>query len=582
MPYGGKDGKELPENVKKLSPKKQRQWMHVWNSAFAKHGDESKAFAMANGVVGKEVVEKGYVESWQVRTISQEDAGYSPVGGSGEKMCASCNWFVPSADGCAIVSGDIVPTGLSDFWLEKQEYHMPPMPVVIVGEKDLDDEFPDEWEPFEEDDKELVEALASLPSEKAVWSGASKNDLPDSAFAYIEGGGKKDSDGKTTPRSLRHLPYKNADGKPDAAHVRNALARLNQTGIPASAKASAHRKLVAAAKELGIEVSKKSVSNVNVAGVDLVNGVANWVQRVMRRATPPPPSRAGESPLLFYKSADGSIRWFARYSNCYKDRDREFISAASHKEYVEWIHRTGVYPELWLWHTAGSRIGKADFVGFEDGLAIASGLIDEKSKAIAERLSDGVDNLGASHGFLPVVTIGNVVHKHWTFEITVLPKERASAYGTGYNFYKLVGEDSVKPEQREWFKSQGVPEDMIDAWASANEGMAKALRESGLEYKEVTDDGTNVIGLLVQQQAAVTKAISDLSTKVAELGKPIEAKVDSAVAAAITPAVTPTTAAHVPTQDPSNIVPATKEDKLVIDDETAKMMEMMFGVKVGA
>jgi len=38
----------------------------------------------------------------------------------------------------------------------------------------------------------------------ASWTTAERNALPDSCFACIEAGGKKDSEGKTTPRSLRH------------------------------------------------------------------------------------------------------------------------------------------------------------------------------------------------------------------------------------------------------------------------------------------------------------------------------------------------------------------------------------------
>jgi len=102
----------------------------------------------------------------------------------------------------------------------------------------------------------LQTALEQTPTdERAVWSTAEINDLPDSAFAFIEDGGSKDSDGKTTPRSLRHLPYKDASGKVDPAHVRNALARLTQTQISADAKDAARRKLVAAAKSVGVEVS---------------------------------------------------------------------------------------------------------------------------------------------------------------------------------------------------------------------------------------------------------------------------------------------------------------------------------------
>ena len=60
------------------------------------------------------------------------------------------------------------------------------------------------------------------------FSSKERNNLPDSDFAYIEPGGKKDDEGKTVPRSLRHFPI------PDAAHVRNALARLSQSKLPNS------------------------------------------------------------------------------------------------------------------------------------------------------------------------------------------------------------------------------------------------------------------------------------------------------------------------------------------------------------
>jgi HK97 family phage prohead protease len=77
---------------------------------------------------------------------------------------------------------------------------------------------------------------------RATWTDAQMNDLPDSSFLYIEPGGKKDSEGKTTPRSLRHFPVKDAQGNPDPAHVRNALARIPQSNVPASVKAEATRK----------------------------------------------------------------------------------------------------------------------------------------------------------------------------------------------------------------------------------------------------------------------------------------------------------------------------------------------------
>lgn len=64
---------------------------------------------------------------------------------------------------------------------------------------------------------------------KAVWSDKLMNDLPDSSFLFVEDGGQKDGDGKTVPRSLRHFPVKDADGKVDLPHVRNAIARISQS-----------------------------------------------------------------------------------------------------------------------------------------------------------------------------------------------------------------------------------------------------------------------------------------------------------------------------------------------------------------
>lgn len=68
---------------------------------------------------------------------------------------------------------------------------------------------------------------------KSQWSTAFINDLPDGSFMYIEPGGTKDEDGKTKPRSLRHFPYKDANGKIDLPHLRNAVAQAPKSNLPA-------------------------------------------------------------------------------------------------------------------------------------------------------------------------------------------------------------------------------------------------------------------------------------------------------------------------------------------------------------
>ncbi len=71
----------------------------------------------------------------------------------------------------------------------------------------------------------------------AEWTAAFVNDLPDSSFLHVEAGGSKDPDGKTTPRSLRHFPVRDAAGRLDLPHLRNALARIPQSTLPAPVKA---------------------------------------------------------------------------------------------------------------------------------------------------------------------------------------------------------------------------------------------------------------------------------------------------------------------------------------------------------
>jgi HK97 family phage prohead protease len=71
---------------------------------------------------------------------------------------------------------------------------------------------------------------------RATWTSSYINDLPDSSFLYIEPGGDQDEDGKTKPRSLRHFPVKDASGKVDLPHLRNAMARIPQSDLPQAVK----------------------------------------------------------------------------------------------------------------------------------------------------------------------------------------------------------------------------------------------------------------------------------------------------------------------------------------------------------
>lgn len=93
--------------------------------------------------------------------------------------------------------------------------------------------------------------------ERAVWSSSYISDLEDNCFAGVEGGGKKDAEGKTTPRSLRHLPHhakgNGGDGPVDKPHLRAALSRVEQMqNVPDGFQAKCRSHLQAHARKLGM------------------------------------------------------------------------------------------------------------------------------------------------------------------------------------------------------------------------------------------------------------------------------------------------------------------------------------------
>lgn len=100
-----------------------------------------------------------------------------------------------------------------------------PQVVVQVKREPLAELLPD-WELAAANNGEL----------KAVWTTAYINDLPDSAFLYVEPGGSKDSGGKTVPRSNRHFPYRDTNGAVDLPHLRNALSRIPQSNLSQALK----------------------------------------------------------------------------------------------------------------------------------------------------------------------------------------------------------------------------------------------------------------------------------------------------------------------------------------------------------
>lgn len=307
MPYSADDVESLPEPVRALPAEKRRQWVAVFNEVLAQTGDEERAFASAYAAI-KDKEEKQMAQATKfvyAPFVKVEEADGDSVYVYGkvadetvdlDKQITDLTWLAealpewhrewgnvremhqPSAVGVSkaldaaddgfylgakIVDRDAVAKVREGVYkgysIGIKGPVVVPDPVAkggrIKGGKIVEVSIVDH--PANENTKFVLAKAADIEAALAAqadiakreWDTVYINDLPDSAFAYIEDGGEKDEEGKTVPRSLRHYPHHKADGSIDVPHLRNALTRAAQnpeTGRKALPHLQAH------AKELGI------------------------------------------------------------------------------------------------------------------------------------------------------------------------------------------------------------------------------------------------------------------------------------------------------------------------------------------
>lgn len=497
----------------------QQAWLHYYNSMEKDGTAHDVCLALADAIIARKdtgfkpampeatallpdalitTSEKAYqyIDSYEFesRQVSQEDAGYSAVGGTSTKACSNCRFFVSPAR-CTVVNGVIAPNGLSNMWQAEKVYEQTPLPVVIVGGlKETDPKVLDGAPPF------------TPPVTEASTSTGVSEDLTIKAGGFQEPG------------------------------IFTKVAR---------------------------------------AFVDLVKGRDGY-----------DPAR-GEG-LFVTKQSDGRLRWVTRYSNAWEDRDGEILTEAAHKEYADWVNETKVYPELWLWHTKGTRFGQTDWVDFADGFALASGLVDEGKENVIQFLK-GKD-LGVSHGFFSAQN-GNLVERYRTFEISVLPRERAAVWTADFN---IIGKETemagLDPARRKWLvealgetevvslekntaalgaqlKSLGV-DYKTTVEAEAKDEQLTELAQVNLGLKAVTAQVAELAGALPQILEVMVKMRTDLDAKTKDVTEQVDVQVSDSFMAQFNAAVAK-----------AGVTPsATSAKSNVITDEQVKEL----GVPIGA
>jgi hypothetical protein len=233
-----------------------------------------------------------------------------------------------------------------------------------------------------------------------------------------------------------------------------------------------------------------------------------------------------EYSFMTWKQADGRMRWFATYSNKFRDEDRpvpEIISEKSHIRFEELLDTKQVdMPELWLWHTPEWKFGVADWNAWDDqGFAVASGLIDEGKEAVAEWVGKQSD-VAVSHG-MPIDSImrdpddPTIIVGHITKEISPLPSWAAANKRTDFlilgNDDKNLEEDDMaisdnkkKKLQEDW----NAPPSILETLEASNRDKAKKALQEDVEFKETEVEAeeaeTEVENSETEQQAEQAEA----------------------------------------------------------------------------
>lgn len=200
-------------------------------------------------------------------------------------------------------------------------------------------------------------------------------------------------------------------------------------------------------------------------------------------ASEPQPGKAG---ILIHKQADGAYRWVGWVSNHYRDNDtpKEIISGAAHKEFVAHADATGEFPELWLWHVPGSKVGKADWLEFADGFLLSSGTFD--SPALAESLAKSGDPLTMSHGFRRLQHDGDsvVTGRYRMLEESITPQGAEANPWTRFATQKEVDSMPIS-EAKKAFLAKYLPPETLKAIEDNTTELRKAAEAAGVDWKDV-------------------------------------------------------------------------------------------------
>lgn len=311
---------------------------------------------------------------------------------------------------------------------------------------------------------------------------------------YANEGKSKENHEKTAIKRENGMDFPPRDYAYVPDPMRPATWRLRLTETPGKISANQLVRAAAALSPKGYQGNRVEIPPAALSSVKR-RLLAEFRRIKVDESEIPPHIKAldAQSEFMVWKDVrSGLLRWLAVYSNNFRDQDNppEIITDKSHKRYVDLVDSGLVdYPELWLWHTPGTTWGKADWVAYSDGFALASGTVYPGWEKVAENVAR-YKGLKVSHG-MPIPFLlydekaGDEIIYHITMEISVLPGVSAANKLTGFVVLGKGDINMALPKAKKNFLEEvGLDKEVIDRLEDGLKQARQAAEEAGMESKE--------------------------------------------------------------------------------------------------
>jgi len=470
-----------PDKVRGVPAKAQRIWVYAFNSCIEKRPkQEGECNQRAWGAVKNAGYYQDEQGNWHLRSQKERGEGQGVDGpkqgdgGAAYCVCPKCGQKVEHDRGtpCA-------------------ETKCPKCGTAMAGS----------------DDEKKGDGVIGGSARKEAWTTAYVNNLPDSAFLYVEPGGKKDDEGKTVPRSKRHLPYKNAEGQVDMAHLNNAASRLGQSATGEGWLSEDLRQHLQAKVQRLQNARKKEILDGLKAAFD--GGMQQLTALYEAENLPSFSEVYGKLGFKTFTARDGRPWILTWTTNSFRDREGEIFRQKALEDYVGRMASRDVKGEFWFWHIPGTRFGTIQWQGMVGRFLVEAGPFDDTpvgrkfQRFFAQHPRFHKDlapeGWGTSHGYLYLPGDRADREYEWLdkFETTVLPMSKAS---NPWNPQLEVLE--MNDTQRKALETVGGA-DLVQWVQDLGDNRTKELEEKGVAYKAVS---------------SVAGAIRELATEIVDEG----------------------------------------------------------------